>query len=99
MGYSIKNPHPHDMACWKISLEGSEPKNTSLVVNLSISLMFQSFQSISFQKIAFPFQILLFFQTTDLLPHLLKVSIHRLAPFVETTCDNLKIQTVLRKIA
>ena len=37
---------------------------------LSISSMFQSLQSISFQKIALPFQILLFFQTTDLLPHL-----------------------------
>ena len=99
MGYSRQNPHPHDMACWKISREGSEAKSTSLVVTLSISSMFQSLQSISFQKIALPFQILLFFQTTDLLPHLLKVSIHRLTPFVETTCDNLKIQTVSRKIA
>ena len=38
--------------------------------SLSISLMFQSLQSISFQEIALPFNILLFFQTTDLLPHL-----------------------------
>ena len=37
---------------------------------LSISSMFQSLQSIFFQKIVLPFQILLFFQTTDLLPHL-----------------------------
>ena len=37
---------------------------------LSISSMFQSLQSISFQKTALPFQILLFFQITDLLPHL-----------------------------
>ena len=45
-------------------------------------------------KIALPFQILLFFQTTDLLPHFLKVSIHRLTlvyTFVEAACDNLKI--------
>ena len=32
---------------------------------LSISSMFQSLQSISFQKIVLPIQILLFFQTTD----------------------------------
>ena len=35
---------------------------------LSISLMFQSLQSISFQKNTLPFQILLFFQIKDLLP-------------------------------
>ena len=46
---------------------------------LSILPMFQLLQSISFQKIAFCFQILLFFLTTD-------------SPsFVEATCDNLKI--------
>ena len=53
----------------------------------------------SLQKIALPFQILLFFQTTDLLPHIFLVSIHRLAlvyTFVEAMCDNLKIS---RKIA
>ena len=38
---------------------------------LSISSMFQSLQSIRFQQIvALHFQILLFFQTTDLLLHL-----------------------------
>ena len=36
----------------------------------SISSMFRSLQSISFLKIALHFQIKLFFQTTDLLPHL-----------------------------
>ena len=54
--------------------------------------MFQLLQSLSFQNIALPFQILLFFQTTDLLPHIFSVSIHRLAhvTFVEATCDNLE---------
>ena len=37
---------------------------------LSISFMFQLLQWVSFQKNALHFQILLFFQTTDLLPHL-----------------------------
>ena len=46
---------------------------------LSISFMFQLLQWVSFQKNALHFQILLFFQTTDLLPHLFQVSIHGLA--------------------
>ena len=37
---------------------------------LSISFMFQLLQWVSFQKNALHFQILLFFQTTDLLPDL-----------------------------
>ena len=37
---------------------------------LSISSMFQSLQSISFQKIALPFQILLFFQTIQTSYHI-----------------------------
>ena len=46
-------------------------------LTLSISSMFQSLQPISFQKIALPFQILLFFQTTDLLPFIIiYVSFH-----------------------
>ena len=83
MGCSRKNPHPRDRRhagnshvrgvnwLWKSRREGgSEPKNTSSGVTLSISWMFQLLQSLSFQNIALPFQILLFFQTTDLLPHL-----------------------------
>ena len=63
--------------------------------------MFPSLQMIGFQKTAeMRFQILLFFQTTDFLPHLFffKVSIHRLAliTFVEATGGNLEIS---RKIA
>ena len=57
--------------------EGVNGSGNSDLMNLkinprgfSISSMFQSLHSIFFQKIALPFQILLFFQSTDLLPHL-----------------------------
>ena len=40
---------------------------------------------ISFQKIALRFPVLLFFQTTELLPYLFQVSIHRLT-FITFVC-------------
>ena len=70
---------------WKISWKGGRGVNGSgnpdgrgalnLKIQprelLSISLMFQSLQSIRFeQTVALHFQILLLFQTTDLLLHL-----------------------------
>ena len=51
-----------------IQRRGSEPKTTScgvILINISIAS-----ESISFQKIALHFQILLYFQTTDILAHL-----------------------------
>ena len=82
MGYSRKNPHPHDgRHAEKFSQEG---RLTALEIQrgggswnvkihpqglLSILLIFQLLQLIK-EKIALHFSILLFFQTTDLLPHL-----------------------------
>ena len=49
--------------------QGSEPKNTSSGVTFNFTDV--SIASINkFSKIALRFLILLFFQTTDLLPHL-----------------------------
>ena len=97
MGYSRKNPHPHDGRHSEnshgrgVNSSGNSDGRRALNLKiyppglLSILSMFQLFQLISFQKIAMRFPVLLFFQTTDLLPHLFQVSIHRLT-FVTFVC-------------
>ena len=97
MCYSRKNPHPHDGR----HVENSHGRGVNSSGNsdgrralnpeihpwglLSILLMFQLCQLISFQKIALRFPVLLFFQTTELLPYLFQVSIHRLT-FITFVC-------------
>ena len=80
MGYSRKNSTPPRQKAREVggggvmALEiqtgrGSEPKNTSSGVTFNFTDV--STASINkFSKIALRFLILLFFQTTDLLPHL-----------------------------
>ena len=79
-----KNPHPHDgrhagkshgrwrLTAVEIQMRGGGALNLKIHPQglLLISFMFELLQWVRFQKNALHFQILLFFQTTDLLPHL-----------------------------
>ena len=82
MGYSRKNPQPvtegmlENLTGGGVNSSGNSDGRGALnlkihsLTEVTFDFMFQSLQSMSFQKIALCFQILLFFQTTDLLPHL-----------------------------